>query len=356
MRAVLCNLSSKHQAMKQTFLISLSLILFFSQTNEQPDARASAHFIYSPKTNSLLLIDGYTNHPATGHNDVYSWNGKKWKKITASGPDTRSLSTGALNTKTGNIVVFGGVGKDGYENLYGDTWEFDGRQWHQINTNNIGTRDHGKMVYASGMNGFVMYGGQNTARDQDSSTWILRNREWKELKIPGPGGRYHFGMVYDPVRNKVVLYGGYNNRGLQRDTWEFDGTKWELITTKGPGPRGRFSMAYDESRKMSIFYGGDVWKKKVDTAISADGKLWDLRGDTWGWDGQQWKEISGGGPERMLAALGYDVSRKKLVLFGGEDAQQINYADTWEFQNNKWIKVADNGAWKWNGKEYEKVR
>ena len=342
--------------MKQVFLFVLAANLVFTEPNEQPDARVTANFIYSPKTNSLLLIDGYTKHPPDGRNNVYSWDGKEWKKISASGPDTKSLSTGALNTKNNNVVVFGGIGAKGYESLHGDTWEFDGMQWQQINTNSIGTRDHDKMVYASALDAFVMYGGQDTKRDGDSATWLLKNGEWKELKIAGPGDRFHFGMVYDPLRKKVVLYGGYNKKGLQSDTWEFDGEKWKLVTTEGPGPRGRFSMVYDESRKMSILFGGDVWKKKVDTSVSADGELWDIRGDTWGWDGSQWKKISEGGPERMLAALGYDMSRKKLVLFGGGDAHQTNYADTWEFQNDKWIKVADNGAWIWNGKEYEKVK
>src|ERR1051326_7672576 len=249
--------------MKQVFLFVLAANLVFTEPNEQPDARVTANFIYSPKTNSLLLIDGYTKHPPDGRNNVYSWDGKEWKKISASGPDTKSLSTGALNTKNNNVVVFGGIGAKGYESLHGDTWEFDGMQWQQINTNSIGTRDHDKMVYASALDAFVMYGGQDTKRDGDSATWLLKNGEWKELKIAGPGDRFHFGMVYDPLRKKVVLYGGYNKKGLQSDTWEFDGEKWKLVTTEGPGPRGRFSMVYDESRKMSILFGGDVWKKKV---------------------------------------------------------------------------------------------
>ena len=107
---------------------------------------------------------------------------------------------------------------------------------------------------------------------------------------------------------------------------------------------------------MIILFGGDVWKKRVDTSISANGELWDIQTDTWGWDGKEWKKLSDSGPQRMLAALGYDPSRKKLVLYGGEDAYETNYADTWEFENNKWIKVTDNGAWKWNGKELERVK
>jgi len=115
-------------------------------------------------------------------------------------------------------------------------------------------------------------------------------------------------------------------------------------------------MTYDAARKMVILFGGDVWKKKVDTSISADGEVWDIRNDTWGWDGTRWTKLSDKGPQRMLVALGYDDLRQKLVLFGGRDAFEVTYADTWEFEKNAWVKVADNGAWKWNGKKYEKVR
>ena len=337
--------------MKYALLFLLATDFFYTNNDDLPDARVSASLIYSPETKTLLLIDGYSKHPAEGINNVYSWDGKKWKKISASGPDSKSLSVAALNIKNNKVAVFGGIGNKGYESLHGDTWEFDGKQWQQVNTNDIGTRDHDRMVYSASLDAFVMYGGQNTKRENDSSTWILKDNKWKELKITGPGGRFHFGMVYDPNRGKVVLYGGYNRQGLQQDTWEFDGTKWELITTEGPGPRGRFSMVYDESRKMSVLYGGDVWKKK-----SAKGDVWDIRGDMWGWDGTKWKKIPADGPERMMAALGYDVLRKKLVLYGGGDASENNYADTWELENDKWVKVFDNGVWKWNGKDYEKIK
>jgi hypothetical protein len=343
--------------LKYPFLLALLMQWPGTGLDDLPDARVTANLIYSPQTQSLLLIDGYTKHPADGTNNVYSWDGKKWKAIPASGPDSKSLSVAALNTKTSKIVVFGGIGSKGYQSLHGDTWEFDGKNWGQVITNDIGTRDHDKMVYAGNLDAFVMYGGQNQNRNNDSSTWILRDGKWEELKIAGPGSRIHFGMVYDPIRKKVVLYGGYNNsRELQKDTWEFDGKTWQQITTEGPGPRGRLSMVYDESTNMSILYGGEVWKRKVDTAISADGELWDTRGDTWGWNGNVWRRLSADGPERMLPALGYDPMRKKLVLFGGGDAFQNNHADTWEFENNKWVKISDNGVWKWNGKEQEKIR
>ena len=287
-------------------------------------------------------------------NDVYSWDGKAWGKIKAQGPPAKTLSSGALNGSTGDVCIFGGIGKKGYQELYGDTWRFDGNDWRSLKTNNIGTRDHHKMVYAQHLRCFVLYGGFNGRRERDSSTWILQNSRWSELHLKGPGSRYHFGMAYDAFRKKVVLYGGYNYAGIQKDTWEFDGQKWKKVSEEGPGNRGRFCMAYDTERKMVILHGGDAWKKSVDTSVKKEGETWDVKGDTWGWNGKQWILISKDGPARMLSALGYDAERKTLVLYGGIDGDETGYSDTWEFRNNVWVKMAENDRLKWNGKEFVK--
>lgn len=312
----------------------------------QPEARETAILCYSPTMHAMLLFDGYAIRPANGRNSVWKWNGVKWEEIDAEGPKTKTLSSGGFDTKKNVAVIFGGIGPKGYDELTGDTWMFDGNQWSKINTNNIDTRDHHKMVYASHLDAFVLYGGINSQRKNDSTTWILKNGIWDSLKIPGPGARFHFGMAYDASRKKVVLYGGYNGISLNQDTWEFDGNKWEKINVEGPGPRGRSVMTYDPDKKMVILHGGDVWKKKVDTSVNKDGEVWDVRGDTWGWDGMRWTKIADGGPARMLMALGYDEGRHVLVAYGGGD--EFHYADTWELKGSQWKKVEDNGKWKWD--------
>lgn len=339
---------------KQFFAFALLSILF-SYQDIQPGPRQAACFIYSPVTKSLLLIDGFTIHPPDGKSIVFGWNNEHWDKISVEGPDTKTLSSGALSSDNNKIVVFGGIGKNGYTDLHGDTWEFDGTSWQKLETNDIGTRDHHKMVYAQNIHAFVMYGGQNSQRKGDSSTWLLQANKWSELKITGPGIRYHFGMAYDPFRKKVLLYGGLNESGLQKDTWEFDGKNWSMITKEGPGSRSRFAMVYDPERKMVLLYGGDAGKKKVDSTISPDGELWDLYGDIWGWNGKKWILINDDGPKRMLPALGYDESKRMLVLYGGGDEFQHTHSDTWQLQNSKWVKLMDNGTWQWNGREYEKI-
>ena len=321
-----------------------------------PGPRESANLIYFPPTKKMVLVDGFVLHPDSGRNEVWSWDGNNWTVQENKGPDTKTLSSGAFDSKLRQIVVFGGVGKRGYESLHGDAWAFDGNNWKKENTNPIGTRDHHKMVYADHLDAFVMYGGQDSLRKNDSTTWLLKDSKWTKLTIPGPGARYHFGLSYDVARKKVVLYGGYNSQGLMADTWEFDGNQWQKIDITGPGPRGRFMMTYDSDRKMVLLFGGDVWKKKVDKSVHPDGEIWDLRGDLWGYDGKQWQKISDQGPARMMAALGYDPSRKTVVVYGGGGAMEETYADTWEFSNGQWIKKEESGAWKWNGSGYERIK
>jgi hypothetical protein len=350
--------------MKKIIIQSFTAICFLAILSidcyAQPEARETAILCYSPLLHGMLLFDGYSIHPENGKNTVWKWDGKQWQEIVASGPATKTLSSGAYDANKNVVVIFGGIGKGGYKDLTGDSWMFDGTQWEKINTNDIDTRDHHKMVYADHLHAFVMYGGTNSKRKNDSATWILKDGQWNALDIPGPGGRFHFGMAYDRARKKVVLYGGYNSISIQHDTWEFDGKSWKKINVEGPGPRGRMTMTYDPDRKMVILHGGDVWKKKVDTSINKEGEEWDLRGDTWGWDGKQWTKIAGDGPARMLIALGYDADRHVLVGFGGAAPvkDDLVYADTWELKDNHWKKVADNGVWIWKreDKAYQKVK
>ncbi|MFI5156718.1 MAG: hypothetical protein ACHQEM_11055, partial [Chitinophagales bacterium] len=324
--------------------------LFYSANcmYSQPGPRVTGVFCYYPPMHALLLFDGYTIHPEDGSDPVWSWDGKKWKSVQLSGAPSKSLSSGDYDPDKQVVTLFGGIGKGHYDDLHGDAWSFDGLRWARSDSEQIGTRDHHKMVYANHLKSFVMYGGSNTNRSFDSSTWIFKEGRWRKLNIPGPGSRFHFGMTYDPLRQRVVLYGGYSASGIREDTWEFDGSYWKKIETTGPGPRGRSVMLYDPELKQVILYGGDAGKIKVDKSVNPEGEIWDVRGDTWAWDGTKWTKIAEGGPGRMLPALGFDPERKVLVLYGGGGASTEDYADTWEFQNSHWERIINGGIWKWD--------
>ena len=67
------------------------------------------------------------------------------------------------------------------------------------------------------------------------------------------------------------------------------------------------------------------------------------KNDTWEWDGNEWIQVADTGPSpRIGHAMAYDSERDKIVLFGGGDDTSF-YSDTWEWDGNEWIQVADTG-------------
>ncbi|MFY9436735.1 MAG: hypothetical protein WAQ42_07490, partial [Limnochordia bacterium] len=53
---------------------------------------------------------------------------------------------------------------------------------------------------------------------------------WRLIGTEGPPPRHSPGMVYDSARNVVVMFGGITGREregiLYGDTWEWDGVEW----------------------------------------------------------------------------------------------------------------------------------
>lgn len=322
--------------LKTLFSFILLLVPGIIWGQNMPEGRASAKFIYHPQLKALLLIDGYQLHPEGDENPVWAWQGTTWTRIEASGPGSRSLSSGDLDKKAKQVVMFGGVGKTDYDDLKKDTWAFDGKKWQEIRTNDIGSRDHHQMVYADHLNAFVLYGGSTATRDFDSTTWILKDKTFTPMMIEGPGSRYHFGMAYDPVRKKVVLFsGGNKSRKIQNDVWEFDGSAWKkIIPVQEIASRVWHSMVYNEDLKMILLHGGKSNFKST--------------GETWGWDGKTWTLVASDGPHVVLGALGYDPVRKVTVAFGenGEDNTMKN--SVWELKQNKWTKIIEGDTWRWS--------
>jgi hypothetical protein len=91
-------------------------------------------------------------------------------------------------------------------------------------------------------------------------------------------------------------------------------------------------MTYDQGRKRTILFG--------------QGSLAPDSSDTWLWDGEGWIQVADIGPRSGAAKFViYDPIRDKIVLFGG---------GTWEWDGTNWVQVASQvigplsyarGAW-----------
>jgi hypothetical protein len=92
---------------------------------------------------------------------------------------------------------------------------------------------------------------------------------------------------------------------------------WQkLAPTKGLPPRAAFATAYDPISKKVVIFGG----------FNANGDL----NETWTFDGITWSQVkTGAAPSaRDAASMAYDQKSRKLVLFGGASGFTL-FNDTW---------------------------
>jgi hypothetical protein len=298
-----------------------------------PGVRRGHCLIYDDERRQVLLVSGYQPPNQPQFDELWRWKGGGWEHLPGSGPVARSLSGAVYDTHRKRIVLFGGVGNKGYEELKGDTWEWDGASWRQMADTSVGTRDHHVMVYDAARQKTLLYGGLTSDRSWVKSTWLWDGVKWTKLDVPGPDGRVHFAMAYDSKRQRVVLFGGSGeDHHYHNDTWEWDGAAWQKVSSEGPPPRARHRMVYDSRAGVTLLYGGDREK-----GTSGDGFIG--LDDMWMWDGKRWTEVKTSGPgRRFMHAMVYDSGRGKTVLYGGGIDHSLP-DDTWEWDGKSWKRV-----------------
>ncbi len=189
--------------------------------------------------------------------DSYLWNGSAWQQLCSPcAPGGRTAPAMAGN---GTIVLlFGGgnVGNNGPAMPLGDTWQFDGSTWIQVNPGGVGQPEPriGAAMAWDGQH-FVLFGGLG----EDSSgnaiplgdTWIWTGSEWVQacgqpLAACGPTPRVLGGFAYlastDPNQRGALLVGGLGfpngvnngNPDVLGDIWFWNGSTW--IQQSSPWP------------------------------------------------------------------------------------------------------------------------
>jgi len=156
-----------------------------------------------------------------------------------------------------------------------------------------------------------------------------RQCAWHQIEVAGPPARHSHAMVYDSMRGVTVLFGGLNG-GNERssvefgDTWEWDGIQWRQVADTGPEPRMGHAMVYDSAKGVTVLFG----RGESD--------------DTWEWDGATWTKVADTGPSpRGRHGMAYDSDRGVTVLFGGIPRE---LGDTWEWDGVTWTKLAETSA------------
>lgn len=237
----------------------------------------------------------------------------------------------------GRVVLFGGADSS---KVCSDTWEWDGRRWTRMSLVGPAPRTFPAMAYDSHRKRAVLFGGNRVLFGSNpdenrylDDTWEWDGFNWIQVKVAGPPPRAEAAMAFDSGRGRVVLFGGHNraNEGGNRfgDTWEWDGESWVEMKVTGPSPRNGAALVYDGTRRRVVLFGGSTQK--------------DVSGETWEWDGTQWVENGGALTQgRFNCVMAYDDARRKAIRFGGRYAGKP-FGDTWEYDGKGWKQLSSIG-------------
>jgi len=151
------------------------------------------------------------------------------------------------------------------------------------------------------------------------------------------GTRRGHAMTYDPISRGVVLFGGTSGDAKDpepRSLWSWDGARWRCLSGDGPPGRDAPELAFDSERKKLVLYGGRA---------RVGDRQFHVLTDTWEWDGARWTQVDtvGPRPRRLHQVLGYDPSRRAVILHGGLDTDDRGrpLSDTWRWTGGRWDEV-----------------
>jgi len=274
----------------------------------------------------MLLVNCVNDPLKNTFLTIWGWDGIHWQQVTQGGPPGRILGASAYDEKRNVLVLYGGrrvpMGRCSPE-----TWEWNGEVWTQKNAEPPTACDHVSMVYDLARGESILFSGLDALEHRIDETWSWNGEEWKLLSQHGPKSRGHFGLVYDPSHEQVLMYGGYANI-VTDDFWAWKDGSWHELVLPGPGRLSHFGMTYDTDAHALYIFGGAT---KTSTFSSLTNK-------TWVWTEENWRELrlTNSPTERGKPAMGYDPSRKRIVLYGGIDSDRKDLGDTWEWDGQSW--------------------
>jgi len=213
---------------------------------------------------------------------------------------------------------------------------------------NPSPRTQSRMAWDPSRNVGILFGGigptdsGGTELQHDSAeTWHWTGGQWLQ-RFPStvPPQRAVHSMVFDTQRNRVVMFGGRQAPTdksapptFLNDTWVYSNDDWTLVESAEHPPVRQFAaMAYDRTRDRVVLYGGNI--------LNADQKTFTGRYDTWEFDGAQWTQLQDATPKVAKPLLGYDPSRNQLILLGLDETGTTRLMFRFNAETKAWDSVA----------------
>lgn len=265
-------------------------------TKPEPVGRGAAALTYDAESDRVIMYGGGLNrNPWIDETWAYDHNTISWKKM-ADGPKNLLGGRMAYDAESDRMILFGGLSVQDFF-YYDDTWAYD------YNTNT-----------------------------------------WQEMSPSvRPPGRNYQAMTYDSKADRVLTWGGMYRDGtaLPESMWAYDyntNTWEEFPAGEGPYPKSRdyAAMAYDVESDRTILFGG----LPIEDPAGEVG-TWAYDYNTHNWQKTN-PEIEP--PSVSRHALVYSVATDRVILFGGEDDDGVQFTYTneiwaYDFNTNTWTDL-----------------
>ena len=305
-----------------------------SQTPSDAPAARGGHAMVYDTDHGLTLMFGGGNRQQS-FNDLWAWNGDRWRKLAESGPSPRNSVAFVYDSHRRQAVVVGGRTESG---LVDDTWEWDGTTWHERKVAGPGVRLHHFAAFDEPRGRLVLYGGLRPvekAVERLTDTWEWDGVSWTRQDTQGFDA-FPSSMVYDAGRHQVVVIAVDATTPPEGERpsamWAWDGTRWTRISEAFGEPTLSPSQPLSPGTDGLLLLDGAMHKGNV--AI------------TWLWRGGSWmrSEAAPPIPQRVSHAMAYDARRKRVVMFGGHGGFMPGrsgemFGDTWEWSGSEWQRV-----------------
>lgn len=233
--------------------------------SSNPKKRGGSSVVYDSNNDKTFLFGGYSGSVFYNDTWIYDYSSNSWsEKITAVSPSNRSGASIIYDSKTNKIVLFGGGISGTY---YNDTLIYDLSLniWINMTPSLAPSRRTGaSMVYDTENEKSILFGGlgDEGGNVYYNDTWVydVSTNSWTELTpINRPTNKYAASMSYMENVGKSVLLGGWNGTSVINDTWYYDysiNTWTELDIITRPHIGYMFSAAYDSQNDKLLAYGG----------------------------------------------------------------------------------------------------
>lgn len=256
--------------------------------------------------------------------ETWEWNGASWTLAGRAPPDAQHAMGLVFDPTRRECLLIGQVP------ISFDVLAWNGTAWRETVQTRPPSFTWAGAVYDAARDDLVVFGGESifgiSPRRHFDQTWLWQGTRWTRASpATTPPARSRHAMTWDAARQEVVLFGGLGTNVWLGDTWIWNGADWRLASTTGPSAREGAAMTGQSAFGTCLLFGGSNGGSPPD------------RDDTWQWNGSAWSRLAPAQspPRRRDAGLAHDPGRGITLLAGGTSGGS-GRDDTWEWNGVDW--------------------